>query len=174
LEITFRLAAEADIPWLMNAYRNAIEYQQAVSSVYWLQPTREEIAEMIAMRKMWIISLSGQDIASFVLLSEDHAIWGDLEKGEAIYLHRIVTLIRGKLRIMPLLIEWALKLARQKGRQYLRMDTWTDNQALIDYYRSFGFKLLGHRRPAQPELLPSYYSAIELVLLELPVPQHFS
>lgn len=173
MEITFRLAVETDMQWLMNAYRSAIDYQQSVSKVYWLQPTHEEIAEMIEMGKIWIISLSGQDIASFVLLNEDHAIWGDLEKGDSIYLHRIVTMIRGKLKIMPLLIEWALSQARQKGKKYLRMDTWTDNQPLIDYYRSFGFALLGHQRAAQPELLPSYYTAIELALLQLPVPQNY-
>jgi len=156
----------------MDAYRKAIEYQQSVSRVYWLQPTSEEIAEMIEMGKIWIISQYTNDIASFVLLNEDHAIWGDLEKGDSIYLHRIVTMIRGRLKIMPILIEWSLKQARQKGIQYLRMDTWTDNQPLIDYYRSFGFELLGHRRAAQPELLPAYYTAIELALLELPVPQN--
>jgi RimJ/RimL family protein N-acetyltransferase len=48
------------------------------------------------------------------------------------------------------------------------MDTWGDNQKLIDYYQKCGFKFLGIIIPDQAGL-PKHYNGISLSLFEIEV-----
>ena len=49
------------------------------------------------------------------------------------------------------------------------MDTWGDNQKLIDYYTECGFAFLGTITPTASNQLPKHYSAIFLSLFEIKV-----
>ena len=49
------------------------------------------------------------------------------------------------------------------------MDTWGDNEALINYYTKCGFTFLGTITPTASKQLPKHYSAIFLSLFEIAV-----
>ncbi|MGM5629847.1 hypothetical protein O2K51_03010 [Apibacter raozihei] len=49
----------------------------------------------------------------------------------------------------------------------IRMDTWADNQRLIEYYKSYGFQFVeNHKTPNEPEL-PIQNRNLEIILLEI-------
>ena len=47
------------------------------------------------------------------------------------------------------------------------MDTWGDNEALINYYTKCGFDYLGSITPTASKHLPKHYSAIFLSLFQI-------
>jgi ribosomal protein S18 acetylase RimI-like enzyme len=36
-------------------------------------------------------------------------------------------------------VDWGLAFIKDKKLDYLRLDTWGDNEELIDYYQQYGF-----------------------------------
>src|SRR5689334_11839980 len=79
-------------------------------------------------------------ICIFSVQFNDPHIWRDRDRNDAIYLHRIVVnpLFKGQGQFQKVLT-WAMGYARAKNLNYIRMDTWADNQKIIEYYKSFGF-----------------------------------
>jgi predicted GNAT family N-acyltransferase len=78
-----------------------------------------------------------------------------MERGDALYLHRIVLnrdFTGEKLFIKVL--EWALEHATNCGKKYVRMDTWADNAKIIDYYKSYGFRFIENYTTADTTDLP--------------------
>ena len=63
--------------------------------------------------------------------------------------------------------DWARLYAKGKGLRFVRMDTWSDNQKLLDYYQNCGFKFLGNVTPEESETLPPHYRGLSLALLEI-------
>ena len=49
------------------------------------------------------------------------------------------------------------------------MDTWGDNQKLIDYYTACGFEFLGLVEPTRSPDLPKHYEGISLSLFEIKI-----
>ena len=47
------------------------------------------------------------------------------------------------------------------------MDTWGDNQKLINYYQACGFDLVGVMTPGESATLPKHYSGISLSLFQI-------
>jgi ribosomal protein S18 acetylase RimI-like enzyme len=91
-----------------------------------------------------------------------------MENGTAVYLHRIVVnpAFKGQ-KLFGRILDWTFDHARQKGLSAIRMDTWDNNPALIDYYKSFGFSFIGHYvTPDNPEL-PAHNRNLPIVLLEI-------
>jgi ribosomal protein S18 acetylase RimI-like enzyme len=84
------------------------------------------------------------------------------------YIHRITTNpdFRGR-GYVAVITEWAKKHARSKRLRFIRMDTWGDNQKLIEYYQAAGFKFLGLTTPEHPEQMPKHYQGITLSLFEI-------
>jgi GNAT superfamily N-acetyltransferase len=98
----------------------------------------------------------------------DKIIWREMEKGDAIYLHRIVVnpVFKGK-RLFGEILKWAIEHARQKGLNFIRMDTWADNPHIIGYYKSFGFSVVENfTTPDSPEL-PLHNRKLALTLLQI-------
>ena len=65
------------------------------------------------------------------------------------------------------IINWAKAHAMEKDLQFLRMDTWGDNPALLNYYIKFGFELVRIVNPEDTSNLPAHYDCISLGLLEM-------
>jgi ribosomal protein S18 acetylase RimI-like enzyme len=90
-----------------------------------------------------------------------------METGDSIYLHRIVVnpKFRGQ-RLFGLILEWAIHHAKDRGIKFIRMDTWANDQNIIDYYKGFGFRFIeDFNTPDIPEL-PVHNRNIPLALLE--------
>jgi len=106
----------------------------------------------------------------FSIQFRDPYIWRDRDRSDAIYLHRIVVnpLYKGQNQFLKVLT-WAQEFARSKKLDFIRMDTWADNQKIINYYRSFGFQFVeNYKTPDTPEL-PVQNRNLNVALLEIKV-----
>ena len=157
-----------DIDIVFDLYDKAIEFQKTVFDKTWLGFDRELVETEISEGRLWKIVEDGKIACIFSVAYSDPIIWGEDSHVSAMYIHRIVTNPeyrgRGYVRTIT---DWAHDHARTNGLRFVRMDTWGDNQKLIDYYQSCGFKFIGLMTPAASATLPKHYSAIDLSLFEI-------
>jgi hypothetical protein len=66
-------------------------------------------------------------------------------------------------------VDWAVDYARKNAKQFVRMDTWGDNQKLITHYTACGFTFLGVTEEMNDVNLPKHYDCISLSLFEIAV-----
>lgn len=161
------LASRADLNAVRGAYANAKATQRQQHAPEWPGFSDESILREIDDGRLYRI-MDGATIAGvFTVAYDDAAIWGDLERGAHIYLHRIArTELRASGRIMDTVMDWANASCEELGREGLRIDTWAANPALVAYYGTFGFSLLTTRRMGDDPRLPPHYHGLELALLE--------
>ena len=162
-------ATPADLPAARAAYAHGRRLQREQGSTVWPEFADAAIlAEIDAGRLLRV--LDGAAVAGvFSVAREDPAIWGELERGAHVYLHRIARAPAWRGRgLIDAVLAWAAGECRALGREGLRMDTWASNDALVAYYRRLGFALVGRRRIAPDAPLPAHYHGTELALLERP------
>ena len=160
-------ATLSDLPAIRGVYADATEIQRAQGAVIWDEFPRPLIIGEIETGRLFRI-MDGDAVAGvFSVAYEDEAIWGERERGDHIYLHRIARATKHPGRgIMEAVLEWAWSECRRLGRAGLRIDTWASNQALIDFYERKGFRFVGVRSiGVEPRLAP-HYQGIDLALLE--------
>jgi len=104
----------------------------------------------------------------FSIQHNDPFIWRDRDQNDAIYLHRIVVnpYFKGQ-RLFKKVLNWAKHFARQRSLKFIRMDTWADNEKIIDYYKSFGFKFIEYYKTTDAPELPIQNRNLNVALLEM-------
>lgn len=153
---------------IFNLYDEAVTYQKTKFDKHWLDFDRHMVMQEIAEGRQWKI-MEGDEVACiFALTYSDPFIWKAKNEEPAVYIHRIVTVpqYRGKGYVKHI-ANWAKEHAKEHGKQFVRMDTWGDNYALIQYYQQCGFTYLGSITPTASEHLPKHYSAIFLSLFQI-------
>jgi len=160
-------ATRADLETIRGAYANAQATQRKQRAPEWPGFSDDSILREIDDGRLYRI-MDGAAIAGvFTVAYDDEAIWGDLERGAHIYLHRIArTEHRANGRIMDAVMSWSSARCEELGREGLRIDTWAANPALQAYYGTFGFSLLTTRRMGDDPRLPPHYHGLELALME--------
>ena len=104
----------------------------------------------------------------FSVQHNDPFIWRDRDQNDAIYLHRIVVNPNFKgQRLFEKVLNWARHFARQKNLSFVRMDTWADNEKIIDYYKSFGFEFIEYYKTTDASELPIQNRNLNVALLEM-------
>lgn len=161
-----------DIKAIFELYDEAIAYQKKVFDKHWQGFDQHLVATEIAENRQWKIMVDNQIACIFAITFNDAAIWGEKDQQPSIYIHRIVTnpAFRGGFYVKHI-VEWAKKYAKQQNKRFVRMDTWGDNQKLIDYYTQCGFTFVGIITPNNRNTLPKHYSAINLSLFEIEIAQ---
>ena len=159
-----------DIDAIFSLYDDAMAYQKKVFHLQWQGFDTVLVETEVAENRQWKIVENGEIACIFAITFEDPAIWGEKSKEPAIYIHRIVTksAFRGGNYVNHI-VTWAKEYAKNLGKKYIRMDTWGDNQRLIDYYQQCGFTFLGLTEKLNSDTLPKHYSAIQLSLFEIEV-----
>lgn len=159
-----------DLATIMDLYGAAIEHQKKVFTKHWQPFERKIVIQEILEKRQWKIVIDGQVVCIFATTYNDPIIWKEKDKDPSLYLHRIVThpAHRGKFFVKEI-ITWALEFARKHGKQFIRMDTFGDNQKLIDYYVACGFNFLGLTTVGAADNLPSHYANASLSLFEITV-----
>ncbi len=157
-----------DVEIVFDLYDKAIEFQKTVFDKTWLGFDRELVETEISEGRLWKIVEADKVACIFSVAYSDPIIWGENSHESAMYIHRIVTNpeFRGG-GYVSIITEWALEHAKRTGLRFVRMDTWGDNQKLIDYYQDCGFKFLGLTTPAESPTLPAHYRGTELSLFEI-------
>jgi len=92
----------------------------------------------------WIAEVAGEPAGTITV--NDHAdpgLWSPWELCDAVVVHYMIVDLRfAGQRIGHRLLAHAASLARQRQRHWVRLDAWTTNTDLHDYYRQEGFHLV--------------------------------
>ncbi len=164
----FLNSAIEDLDEIFRLYDLAVEFQKRVFDKSWLPFEREFIETEIAEKRHWKILIDDKIACIFSIAFADPLIWKERGREPAIYIHRIA--INPEFRgwkFVPRIVEWARDYAKSLGKKFVRMDTWGDNQKLIDYYTDCGFEFLGVVTADEIEKLPKHYEGITLSLFEM-------
>jgi Acetyltransferases len=166
----FMQSTQKDLEAIFHLYDEAVAFQKTVSNKHWKPFDRELVQTEINEGRQWKILENGEIACIFVIAYSDPFIWGERGHGKAVYIHRIVTnpAFRGGNYVQHI-VNWARQHVKETGNTYIRMDTWGDNQRLIEYYTSCGFTFLGVFAPDDISLLPKHYSDITLAFFEMEV-----
>ncbi len=84
-------------------------------------------------------------------------------KTRAVYIHRIATrqTFHGH-NLLKYLLVWAKDFAKTNGLSYIRMDTGSGNDRLINYYVMNGFTFLGNTSVHYTPDLPAHVMKMEV------------
>lgn len=163
-------ASQSDLPAIRSCYADGRAVQRETGSPLWPEFTDSAILAEISSGALHRVVDEETLVGVFSAVYDDEPIWGELERGAHIYLHRIARAKSYDGRgLVDAVIAWALARAEALGREGLRMDTWASNDALIAYYRKREFTLLGTRRIPADSPLSEHYRGIDLALLERPL-----
>lgn len=147
---------------------SALGYQKLNGYPIWPEYPDEMIKREIDRGLHYSAFLSNkQFVGYFSLVLDDPLIWEEDEKGDAIYIHRmcINPRIKGH-NFSKHVLSWAYGYAAALERKYIRMDTWGENQTLVDYYTYCGFIYLKSKILGSMQDLPEHYSNIKLAMFQ--------
>jgi ribosomal protein S18 acetylase RimI-like enzyme len=167
--MNFKQSTIEDVNIIFEFYDMAIAYQKTKFNKHWQGFDRELVEKEIAEGRQWKIIIAGEVACVFAITFEDESIWKEKNVDKAVYFHRIVT--HPKFRgfgFVEVIIAWGIAFAKANKLDFLRLDTWGDNEKLIAYYQKCGFEFLGVVTPNY-EGLPKHYEAITLSLFEIKI-----
>jgi mannose-6-phosphate isomerase-like protein (cupin superfamily)/ribosomal protein S18 acetylase RimI-like enzyme len=164
-------AEPGDLPVIYHLFEEAIRFQQANNYIGWNSYDKDFIREEVNNKGIYKMLSAENIICIFSVCYSDPLIWREMERGDAIYLHRIVLNQQYKAaKVFPKILDWAIETGQRKGLRFVRLDTWADNAKLISYYKSFGFNFIeNYTTPATADL-PIQHRDLKVALLALPVP----
>ena len=156
-----------DLPFIYGLFDHSITYQERKGYPVWKDYDKNAIVRDIENKNQYKIIINSAIAIVFSVAYSDKIIWRALDKGNSIYLHRIVTNAEFKgQKLVGSIVNWAIQHIKEKGLSFIRMDTWAANQTIIKYYEGFGFKSVEtYTTPNSPEL-PVHNRNLELALLE--------
>ena len=159
-----------DIETIFKFYDDAIAYQKIKFNKHWQGFDLGLVEKEIQENRQYKIVVDKVIVCVFAVTFNDEIIWGEKDKEPSIYLHRIVTKpgFRGNGYVKNI-IDWSVNYGKQNGKQFVRLDTWGDNQRLIEYYTSCGFTFLGLTGEIVSVDLPKHYQSLYLSLFEIAV-----
>jgi hypothetical protein len=148
----------SDIDSILSLYAAARQLQTQSNMVVWPVFKRSMVEKEIQEKRQWKIVLDNVMACNWAIAFMDREIWGERDKNDAVYIHRICTnpTLRGN-RYVDTIVGWAKGYARETGKQYIRLDTLGDNKRLIEHYTSAGFSFLGMHILTDTASLPGHY-----------------
>jgi predicted GNAT family N-acyltransferase len=147
-----RLATVDDFQTIINLVKEAAGWLHTKGTDQWAVPwpSIEErdgrISQGLDSKSTWMVWDGATAVATLTAHDKGLArLWTPEERREpAVYVHRVIVNreYAGK-RVGAGLIDWAAQqAAREYGATQTRIDVWTTNKALHNYYRSIGFKFI--------------------------------
>lgn len=166
-QIRVEAATVSDLPAIRAAYAGARLIQRDQGAILWPEFPDESIVAEVEAGRLFRVMDGDALVGVFTVAHEDEAIWGEHERGEHLYLHRIARAATYPGRgLIGAVLGWARAQCRALGRAGLRMDTWASNEALVAFYERQGFRVVGRRRIGVEPRLPAHYHGNEFTLLE--------
>ncbi|WP_330232997.1 GNAT family N-acetyltransferase [Nocardia sp. NBC_00508] len=92
----------------------------------------------------WIAEVAGEPAGTITVNDRaDTGLWSRWELDDAVIVHFMIVDLRfAGQHVGHHMLAHAGTLARQLRREWVRLDAWTTNTGLHDYYRSAGFRLV--------------------------------
>jgi len=157
----------SDLSLIFNLLDQSIAYQEKRGYPAWRNYDKNAIIRDIENKNQYKVVVDSSTAIVFSVCYTDKIIWRDFEKGDAMYLHRIVVnpAFKGQ-KLFGIILDWAIKHGKQKKLTSIRMDTWAANPNIVNYYTGFGFSFVeNYTTPESPEL-PVHNRSLALTLLE--------
>jgi GNAT superfamily N-acetyltransferase len=159
---------KSDLNFIYHLFDEAIAYQKRNNYPVWPDYDRTVLIKDIDNKLQYKLVNNDEIAYVFSICYSDKVIWREKDKNDAIYLHRMVVNPKSKgQKRFGKILEWALEHCKHKNLQFIRMDTWADNPNIIDYYKSFGFDIVGNFKTPDSDELPIQQRNNEIVLLEM-------
>lgn len=156
-----------DLEFVYHLFDEAINYQKRKGFPVWNGYDKHVLQTDVNNKLQFKIVIDKEIACVFSICFSDKIIWRTKEQGDALYLHRIVVnpKFKGQQQFKHIL-EWAKSLAATKQLKYVRMDTWGDNQNILNYYQKFGFSFVENYTTPDLQDLPVQHRNLFLALLE--------
>ena len=156
-----------DLEQVFSFFEESIKYQEKHGYPVWRNYDRNAIIRDIENKNHYKILVDSRIAMAFSVCYTDQVIWRDLDKGDSIYLHRIVVNPEFKgQKLFGKIVDWAIEHCKQNRLKNIRMDTWAANATIINYYKSFGFKFIEDYTTPDTIELPVHNRNLALTLLE--------
>ena len=157
----------SDLVLIFGMFEQSITYQEKKGYPVWRNYDRNAIIKDIENRNQYKVVVDLKTAIVFSVCYTDKIIWRHFDKGNSIYLHRIVVNPEFKgQKLFGKILDWAISHGKQKGLTSIRMDTWAANPTIIEYYKTFGFKIIEHFTTPDSTKLPVHNRNLALTLLE--------
>ena len=143
---------------ILSLYESARQLQIKKEMVVWPIFEKDFIEKEIKEQRQWKLVIDKKIACNWAITFADKQIWGEKDKNDAIYIHRIATNpdLRGN-RFVDKIVEWTREYATKKNKRFIRLDTLGNNTGLIHHYTSAGFQFLGMFELTNTEGLPGHY-----------------
>ncbi len=138
-------AEEADLPRLLKFRTDASRWLSALGTDQWAKPfPASHILGSIRRGEVYLAKEHPEkDAAATITLDRDAdpSLWTPDEVAQgALYVHKLaVDRAYAGTGLGTRLLDWAGDEAAQRGARWLRLDAWTTNSRLQEYYRAHGF-----------------------------------
>jgi len=143
---------------ILSLYQSARDLQTQKGMVVWPIFEKDFIENEINEQRQWKLVMEDTIACNWAITFSDKEIWGEKDKNDSIYIHRIATnpIFRGN-RYIDKIVEWAKEYSEQRGNRFVRLDTLGNNTGLIKHYTSAGFQFLGIFKLTDTSNLPGHY-----------------
>jgi hypothetical protein len=138
LGVRFLVAAPGQVDEVLAVLGEAAAWLQARGVAQW--PSRFErswVEGDVRGGATWLVLASGT-VSGTVTLDHGDSVWDDLPGAAALYVHRMAVR-RSAPGLGAVILGWAAGLARQQGREALRLDCVASNGRLRACYEAAGF-----------------------------------
>jgi len=160
-------ATTIDLPFIYQLFEKAILFQKYNNYIGWDSYDKNYIKADIENGLLFKMVYSDTIICIFSICYSDRLIWRDMEKGDALYAHRVVLNrdFKGE-KIFRWVLDWLIEHAKEKHLRFIRIDTWANNEKLITYYKNYGFRFIENYTTGNLEELPIQHRNLKVALLE--------
>jgi ribosomal protein S18 acetylase RimI-like enzyme len=161
---------QEDLSTIFWLFEKAIESQRKKGYIVWDTIDKPAVKKDIENNLQYKMVNGNDIICIFSIQHNDPFIWRNRDQNDSIYLHRIVVNPKFKgQRQFEKVLNWVNQFARQNNLKFIRMDTWADNDKIIDYYKSFGFEFVENYQTGDEPELPIQNRNLKVALLEMEV-----
>jgi GNAT superfamily N-acetyltransferase len=164
LPLTLRPATPSEYQAILRLIDNAASWLPGKGTDQWAKPWPDQrrrdarVMDDLLSGRTWL-AVDGTVVAATITIDPaDSGVWPAGKRREpAIYVRRIIVRRRcAGLDIGARLLDWASDIAlRVHGARWIRVDVWTTNDGLHEYYRAQGFEDAGLRDLADEPGYPS-------------------
>lgn len=170
MTITIRQArGEHDVEAVATIWTEVSQWLADRGTDQWQYPVRiDALRSNVSAGDVWLAEDDREPVGSITIdLNGTPELWSPAELADAVIIHRLVVKRSHAGRgVAERLLQHAEHIGRRQGRRWVRLDAWTNNTALHDYYRQRGFKFV---RIADVSHLP-YPARESAALFERPIP----
>ncbi len=145
-DLYFRRATPADHDLVFDTWADAGRWLfdvKGITEQWSREPTEQEVRQGTGGGELYLAFRAGEQVGVVRLTDRVDALWEE-RPGKALYLHELA--IRRKFSGQGLgraILQWAEEMARQAGKELLRLDCMDENPGLKQYYLDAGFSPVG-------------------------------